>query len=169
MVVLASALMAVAYPATALGASAGMAALQGYCTETLEEHYAVKEEPQKRPVHQEYTIQIVPGKVKEDPSLQIEPKGSTAIEQSLTAGEDKTSGIGYLKEGQKVTIHLVGDSGSTFRAGLRGQNGSTTYVESISGRVDHIFSVKSSGNYSVYLKNTGSKTIDINGMVLVED
>ena len=168
-VVLASALMATAFPATALGASAGMAALQGYCAEGLRDYYAVEAEPQKRPVHQEYTIQLAPEDVKIDPSVRIEPKGSTSINESLDAKEDTSYGIGYLTKGQRVTIHLAGDTGSVFRAGLTAPGGSTTYVNSIGGEIDHTFSVTSSGNYSVYLQNLGSSAADIDGMVLVRD
>ena len=107
--------------------------------------------------------------MKIDPSVRIEPKGSTSTNESLGAKEDTSYGIGYLTKGQRVTIHLAGDTGSVFRAGLTAPGGSTTYVNSIGGEIDHTFSVTSSGNYSVYLQNLGSSAADIDGMVLVRD
>ena len=162
-------LTAAACPVTALGASYGMAVLQGYCAEGLRDYYSVEEKPQKRPIHQEYMMELSPEEVNIDLTVEIAPRGVTAIEKSLEAKDDTSYRIGYLTKGQNVTIHLVGDSGSTFMAGLTGPNESTTYVNSISGSIDHMFSVKSSGNYSVYIKNTGSSATDIIGMVLVED
>ena len=162
-------LTAAACPVTALGASYGMAVLQGYCAEGLRDYYSVEEKPQKRPIHQEYMMELSPEEVNIDLTVEIALRGVTAIDKSRGAKDDTSYRIGYLTKGQNVTIHLVGDSGSTFMAGLTGPNESTTYVNSISGSIDHMFSVKSSGNYSVYIKNTGSSATDIIGMVLVED
>ena len=166
---LAAVLMAAVYPATALGASAGMAALQGHCAKQLRNYYSVEAEPQRQPVHQEYTMQLAPEDLKQDSSVQIAPRGSTSINATLAAREDTSYSIGYLTRGQNVTIHLISDSGSGIRAGLTLSNGQTTYVNSIGGKIDHTFSVDSSGNYSVYIENLGNSETKVSGMVLVAD
>ena len=168
-VVLASVFIAAAYPAITLGASAGMAALQGYCAEGLRDYYSVEAEPQKRPVHQEYTMQLAPEDVKAEPSFLITPDGATVLSKVLAAGEHTFYGPVHLTAEQETIIHVIGDSGNILRAGLTEPEGSTIYVNSINSVIDHTFSVKNPGNYNVYLKNMGSSEADIAIMVLVRN
>ncbi len=66
----------------------------------------------------------------------------------------------YAKDGEKIAINVVCRDSSSYQYGIKCPDGWLRYVEG-SGTVSHDFEIRESGSYYIYLKNTGTRNIEV--------
>lgn len=98
----------------------------------------------------------------------VKPKGRTDIEESLAVGKSVITDGGYLEKGTKVHLYLIGNSDAKFKAGILDSDGKLRYVNSSNGEIDYTFTVQTSGNYRIYIENSGTVDIDVSGTVYIK-
>ena len=69
----------------------------------------------------------------------------------------------YFEEGAKVCLYLTGDDLDTFNAGLMDRNGHSREVASQEGMIFCDFVIAESGEYAIYVENTGAETWQVKG------
>lgn len=167
MSLLLSMIFAAACPLTTFAAAAGVSELQDQAARALAVEY--EEEPQA-PVYVEefYEVDTNPN----ERELETEPlqtRGVSTIDDTdINGTELVVVATVKLEKDDEITIWLKSDNTTDkFRAGLKDSSGGKRYVTSSNGKVDHTFTISSTGTYKVFVEGTTSNVIHVYGSLML--
>lgn len=153
-------------PAMTYGASKGILELQDKAVSAIR---GVTEEKIDAPqvVYEEYQKQYDLKEFEEIKSIVLNPRGSTDINATIPAGGKQKFPFMYIEKGTEVLLYFSGEASDTYNAGLVNERGISQSVSSQGGRILSTITAKESGDYAIFIENTGSSVLDVTGWVII--
>ena len=151
-------LMVLTYSFSTVAASRAVSSVQ-------EDANSMEAEPQQITYYIEYT--------ETDPDfaerIKLSRKNITTrniawIDEDLVGKEDISITTMFLNSGDEILFAVrANNSEDKFKIGLIDENGKKTYVFSSKGEVEHTFTIKKSGTYTIFAAGTTDESIHISG------
>lgn len=146
-------------PAITYGASKGILEIQdkaaSFMMEIVDASDVMTIEPV--PVYEEYQKQYSLEEFTEIQNIVLKSQGCTEIDLTVPAGKKQNVPFMHFEKGTKVYLYLPGDDLDTFNAGLMDRNGHSREVASQEGMISYEFVIAESGEYAIYVENTGTE------------
>lgn len=99
----------------------------------------------------------------------ITPRGTNPIDLTLPETGRVTFNTLTLSKGTTVKFVIGADNTSdSFRCGIA-QGLKSTYVSSSNGTVNHTFTIKETGDYTLYLEGKSSSEVHVSGMITIKE
>ncbi len=158
-------LMVLTYSFSTVAASRAVSSVQDKLARKIEDANSMEAEPQQITYYIEYT--------ETDPDfaerIKLSRKNITTrniawIDEDLVGKEDISITTMFLNSGDEILFAVrANNSEDKFKIGLIDENGKKTYVFSSKGEVEHTFTIKKSGTYTIFAAGTTDESIHISG------